>query len=188
MIDIQVEGEPEEDKLVTVEIELHRDSDLDAAQTAYIRVFSDNRHVISILHGCPQLTPMESSVASGHILRGQATLSKYAADGYWQPDQIRIWDAQSVMRGSHPQQSIWGWKLYIHTVHWQIDEPPKFMSKTQCASLCQMRQTAQGRTYIKLSLLVGTLIEKNGIKGVYAGTERFERDETYSRRGELGRI
>ena len=39
-IDIQVEGEPEEDKLVNIEIELHKESELDAATVASIRIFS----------------------------------------------------------------------------------------------------------------------------------------------------
>ena len=39
-IDIQVEGEPEEDKLVKVEIELHKESNLDAATVADSRIYS----------------------------------------------------------------------------------------------------------------------------------------------------
>ncbi|MCY4554111.1 MAG: hypothetical protein OXC79_10595, partial [Candidatus Poribacteria bacterium] len=37
-INILVEGEPEDDKLITVELEIHGESLLDAAQSAYIRV------------------------------------------------------------------------------------------------------------------------------------------------------
>ena len=40
-VDIRVDGEPEEDKHITVEIEIHGENELDAAQTAYIRVFSE---------------------------------------------------------------------------------------------------------------------------------------------------
>ena len=34
----------------------------------------------------------------GHILRKQVTLSRYAANGYWAPDAIQIWDAQGNER------------------------------------------------------------------------------------------
>ena len=79
-MDIQVEGEPEEDKLITVEIELHRESDLDAAQSAYSRVFSDKGTFFDL--GMSPVDANGTRVDSGHILRGQATLSRYAADGY----------------------------------------------------------------------------------------------------------
>ena len=35
-VNISVEGEPEEDKRITVEIQLHKESHLDTAQYAYI--------------------------------------------------------------------------------------------------------------------------------------------------------
>ena len=57
-VDIQVEGEPEEDKLITVEIELHRESELDAAQSAYIRIFSEKTPFLTS-HGWSQLMLME---------------------------------------------------------------------------------------------------------------------------------
>ena len=40
-IGVQVEREPKDNKQVTVEIEIHNESGLDAAQSTYIRVFSD---------------------------------------------------------------------------------------------------------------------------------------------------
>ena len=40
-LDIQVEGQPEEDKQITIEIEIHSESDLDTAHGAYARVFSE---------------------------------------------------------------------------------------------------------------------------------------------------
>ena len=56
-IDIQVKGEPEEDKQITVEIEIHGESDLDAAQSAYIRVFSEKgtffRPCVDVASRCP---------------------------------------------------------------------------------------------------------------------------------------
>ena len=40
-IDIQVTGEPEEDKQVTIELRLHGESDLDTATRGYTRIFSE---------------------------------------------------------------------------------------------------------------------------------------------------
>ena len=104
-MDIQVEGAPAEDKQITVEIEIHGESDLDAAQSAYIRVFSEKGTFFDLAW----MSPVDAngmSVSSGHILRGEAVLSKYAANGYWQPDQIRIWDAQGNERLT--SQNDWG--------------------------------------------------------------------------------
>ena len=39
-INIEVTGEPESDKQITIELELHSESDLDAASQAYTRIFS----------------------------------------------------------------------------------------------------------------------------------------------------
>ncbi len=174
-VDIQVEGQPEEDKLITVEIELHRESDLDTAQTAYIRVWSETRTYFDIAW----MSPVDAngmSVPSGHILRGQATLSKYAADGYWGPDQIRIWDAQRNERLASPTINF-GWKLYIDNPL-ADDQPPKYVKDSMRLSLSEAA-TEEGRTY-QIITARWNLIEKNGIQGVYTGIND-ERDETYSR-------
>ena len=174
-VDIQVEGEPEEDKLITVEIELHRESDLDAAQSAYIRVFSEKGTYIDIAW----MQPVDANgthVDSGHILRGQATLSKYAADGYWAPDTIQIWDAQRNERLTVPTIDF-GWKLYIDNPLADC-EPPVYVKNSMHLFLSETT-TEDGRAY-QIVTARWSLIEKNGIKGVYAGIND-ERDETYSR-------
>ena len=174
-VDIQVDGEPEEDKLITVEIELHSESDLDAAQTGYIRVWSGTGTYFDIAW----MTPVDASgmsVLSGHILRGQATLSKYAANGYWRPDHIRIWDAQRNERLASPIIDF-GWKLYVDNPL-ADDQSPKYVKDSMQLSLSDAT-TEEGRTYQILTAR-WNLTEKNGIKGVYTGIND-ERDETYSR-------
>ena len=178
-IDIQVEGKPEEDKQITVEIELHRESDLDAAQSAYIRVFSEKGTFFDLAW----MSPVDAngmSVPSGHILRGQATLSKYAADGYWQPDQIRIWDAQRNERLT--SENDWGWKLYIDNPLADC-EPPVYVKNSMRLSLSDTT-TKNGRPY-QIVTARWQLTEKNGIKGVYAQLNDLNR-ETYSRRESWG--
>ena len=132
------------------------------------------------LRGCLRLTRMGMRISSGHILRGEATLSKYAADGYWQPDQIRIWDAQGNERLT--SQNDWGWKLYLNNPLADC-EPPVYVKNSMRISLSDA-QTAQGRPY-QVVRARWQLIEKNGIKGVYAQLNDLNR-ETYSRRESWG--
>ena len=178
-IDIQVEGEPEEDKQITVEIEIHGQSTLDAAQSAYIRVFSEKGTFFDLAW----MEPVDAngmSVSSGHILRGKATLSKYAADGYWQPDQIRIWDAQRNERLT--SQNDWGWKLYIDNPLADC-EPPEYVSNSMRLSLSEAK-TEEGRSY-QIVTARWKLVDKNDIKGVLAYMNDLNRD-TYSRRENWG--
>ena len=161
-IDIQVEGEPEEDKLITVEIEIHGESDLDAAQSAYIRVFSEKGTFFDL----GWMSPVDANgmhVASGHILRGQATLSKYAANGYWAPDAIQIWDAQGNER--HSGQTDFGWKLYIDNPLADC-EPPVYVKNSMKLSLSRAA-TSDGKPY-QIVTASWEVIEKTGIEFVYA--------------------
>ena len=132
-VDIQVEGEPEEDKKITVEIEIHGESALDAAQTAYIRVFSEKGTFFDLAW----MSPVDENgmhVASGHILRGQATLSRYAANGYWRPDTIRIYDANRNERLSGAVD--FGWNLYVDNPLADC-EPPEYVPNSMILSLSE---------------------------------------------------
>ena len=174
-VDIQVEGEPEDDKLITVEIEIHAESELDAAQTAYIRVFSEKGTYFDLAW----MQPVDANgmnVTAGHILRGQAKLSKYAADGYWRPDQIRIWDDQRNERLASPIIDF-GWKLYVDNPL-ADDQPPEYVKNSMRLSLSDTT-TEAGRPY-QIVTARWKLVEKNGIRGVYAGIND-ESAETYSR-------
>ena len=178
-VDIQVEGGPEEDKQITVELEIHGESGLDAAQAAYIRVFSEKGTFFDLAW----MSPVDANgmhVASGHILRGQATLSRYAADGYWGPDAIRIWDAQGNER--HEAQTDFGWKLYIDNPLADC-EPPVYVKNSMRLSLSEAT-TKEGRAY-QIVTARWNLVEKNDIKGVYARMNDENRD-TYSRRERWG--
>ena len=178
-VDLQVEGGPEEDKLITVEIEIHGESDLDAAQSAYIRVFSDKGTFFD-LAWMSSIDANGMNIVSGHVLRGQAKLSKYAADGYWRPDQIRIWDAQRNERLT--SQIDFGWKLYINNPLADC-EPPKYVPNSMRLSLSNAT-TEAGRPY-QIVTARWKLVDKNNIKGVYARMNDENR-ETYSRRESWG--
>ena len=178
-IDIQVEGDPEENKRITVEIEIYGESHLDSAQSAYIRVFSEKGTFFDLAWMSP-VDATGTHVASGHILRGQTTLSKYAANGYWQPDAIRIWDANGNER--HESQVDYGWKLYVDNPLADC-EAPVYVPNSMRLTLSEAA-TEEGRTY-QIVTAHWKLIEKNGIKGVYAQMNDENR-ETYSRRESWG--
>ncbi len=176
---IQVEGEPEEDKRITVEIELHGESALDAAQTAYIRVFSEKGTYFDLAWMQP-VGDDGRNIASGHILRGQVKLSKYAANGYWAPDQIRIWDAQRNERLT--AQTDFGWKLHIDNPLADC-EPPQYVKNSMRLSLSEAT-TENGEAY-QIVTARWKLFDKNDIKNVYAEMNDSHR-ETYSRRENYG--
>ena len=178
-IDIQVEGEPEEDKFVTVEIEIYGESHLDAAHSAYIRVFSEKGTYFDLAW----MSPVDANgmyVASGHILRGQAKLSRYAANGYWRPDAIQIWDIHGNER--HESQVDYGWKLYVDNPLADC-EPPVYLKNSMRLSLSEAT-TEEGRAY-QIVTAHWKFIEKNGIKGAYAQMNDQSR-KTYSRRESWG--
>ena len=78
-VDIQVAGEPEEDKDITIELELHRENGFDNAQASLLRIHSTKGTFIDIwLH---PVSANGQRINAGHILRGSKTLSKHAAYG-----------------------------------------------------------------------------------------------------------
>ncbi len=112
-VDIQVRGEPEEDKEVTIELEIHGESEFDTVTQSQLRIFSAKGTYFEIW-----LFPIDSNGqriprgSTSHILQGRKTLSKYVHHGYWRPDKITLRDAQGNER--HESQRDYGWKLYIN--------------------------------------------------------------------------
>ena len=140
-VDIEVSGEPEEDKQITIEVEIHRENNFDAAQESNVRIFSGKGTYFDIW-----LYPVDSNGQrlgrkdASHILRGHETLSKYAAHGYWAPDQITLRDAQGNER--HESQVDFGWKLHLNNPLADY-EPPAYLKNSMRLALSQ--STAEGR-------------------------------------------
>ena len=174
-VDIQVDGAPEEDKEITIELELHRENDFDTAQASSVRIFSEKGSYFDI--GMRPIGPNGNHVSAGHILRGHYTLSKHAANGYWTPDQITLRDAQGNER--HEAQTDFGWKLYVDNPL-ADDEAPVYVKNSMRLSLSEA--TERGRPYQILTAR-WQLLEKNGVKGVLARLNDGDY-ETYSRRAE----
>ena len=179
-VDIQVDGEPEENKQITIEIEIHGESNLDTAHGAYMRLFSENEN-------CPfediGLSPIDSngqSVPAGHIFRGHHTLSRYAANGYWTPNEIRLWDANGNER--FQSQTDIGWKLYIDNPL-EDCKAPIYVKNSVRLSLSQ-EETERGHPY-QIVHVHWRVIESNGITGCSAAMNDKNR-ETYSISGGNG--
>ena len=110
-VDIQVDGEPEEDKMITAKIEIHRKSELDSARGIFIRLFSEKGTFFDVW-----LSPINAQgqrISAGHVFRGSTTLTRYAANGYWGPDSVTLSDVSGNQRHESAQTDF-GWKLYIN--------------------------------------------------------------------------
>ncbi len=140
-VDIQVEGEPEEDKRITIEIEIHGESDLDTAQSASAQIRGPKGNS-EWIHFSPVDTNGQR-IQSGHILRGHFTLSRYAANGYWLLDAMRLQDANGNER--HNGQTDFGGKLYINNPLESL-KPPEYIKNSVQLSLSEAI-TEKGKPY-----------------------------------------
>ena len=172
-VDIQVDGEPEADKEITIELELHRESDFETAQATNVLLFSSKGTYFYF-----NFYPVDANgqrVNASHILRGTKTLSKHAAHGYWGPDQITLKDAQGNER--HESQVDFGWKLYLNNPL-ADDKPPEYINNSMQLSLSQ--GMAEGRS-LQILTARWRLFDEIGVKKLYAILNDAN-DETYSRR------
>ena len=132
-VDIVVEGGPESDKRIHVEIELHAlDEELEGAAKAYTRIFSETGTFVDLY-----LRPID---ANGTVLKGSFTLSKHTKAGYWRPDQIVITDAVGNERFEGVND--FGWKLYVGNLLEDLTAP-EYVVNT--ASLSKSVTSLEGR-------------------------------------------
>ena len=138
-VDITVEGAPESDKTIDIEIELHAlDNVLEGAQWARTRILSEVGTFFDIY-----LYPVDESgehIDRGVVLRGRHTLSEYAKAGYWLPEQFNIRDAAGNER--FQRTSDFGWKLYVDNPL-EDYRPPRYVAGT--AALSRSRSTVENR-------------------------------------------
>ena len=128
-VEIEVRGTPQEDKTVTIEIETHGESERAGGRGTSVRVFSTKNTFFDIW-----LSPV---ARGGLVLRGQHTLSKHAAHGYWSPDQITLTDAHGNER--HEAQTDFGWKLYLDNPL-SDDDPPVYVRNSMRLALSENRE------------------------------------------------
>ena len=171
-VGIQVEGEPEADKKITIEFELHTESSLDAATSTWVRIHSQKGTWFDIR--MRPIDPLGNRIDAGHILRGTKTISKHLAHGYWAPDQITLKDAQGNER--HGSQTDFGWKLYVNNPL-ADDTPPAYVKNSMRLSLSE--STEVGRP-IQILTAHCRIFEEIGVDQIYA-TLNDSNSETYSK-------
>ena len=129
-VDIEVEGAPQDDKTVHLEIELHAlDEKLEGARNAQMRILSEIGTFVDVW-----FDPLDENgyqLPLGTVLTGSFTLSKHAKAGYWRPEQIVIRDAV----GNERFEGIndFGWKLYIDNPLEDV-APPEYVEGTAMLS------------------------------------------------------
>lgn len=175
-VDIRVDGEPKEDKLVTVEIEIYGESNFDTAQSLYVRIFSGIANTFFDIR-LSAIDAHGNHLPKGHIFRGQETVSKYAKQGYWAPENITLEDNNNQQR--HQNKRTFGWQLYIDNPLEDLD-PPKYVKDSMELSLSE-NFTDDGKRY-QIITATWAVIEKSGIAHVCANLND-EFLETYSRDG-----
>ena len=159
-VDIRVQGEPEANKTITIELEIHRENNFDNARGTPIRIHSTKGTFFDLW-----LSPVDANgqrVEAGHILRGHKTLSRHAAHGYWAPDQITLRDAQGNER--HESQADFGWKLYVDNPL-ADDEPPAYIKNSMRLALSNA--TEEGRP-LQILTARWKIFEEIGVKSVIA--------------------
>lgn len=118
-VDVSIIGESNEDKQATVEIELNSEHQFQGASSAHFRLFSEIGTFVDF-----ELYPIDSA---GTILKGQETISKYAKNGFWHTNQIRVED--SVGNQRFEGQNDFGWKFYINNPMEDIT-PPEYVKNS----------------------------------------------------------
>jgi len=159
-VDIQVDGEPEENKTITIEIEIHGESDFDAALGVSFRIVSEKGTYIDI--GLDPIDSYGNRITLSHIFRGSVQISKYSASGYWAPDSINLKDANTNERHQSAQTDF-GWKLYINNPLEDCD-PPEYVKNSMQLSLSRGEENRRPYHLITARWQV---VEKNGIGHVY---------------------
>ena len=177
-VDINVAGGSHDDKLLTVDLELHAlDGEKEGAESGLTRLRSPIGTYLDLWvypldeHG-EYLPGGETST----VLRGEATLSKYVKAGYWLPDQFRLTDAAGNNR--FQRLSDFGWRLYVDNAL-EDYTPPEYApgSLTMDKSVWEEDDTVQV-IRVKWSVIEATGLARKGV-GCFAAIND-ELPDTYS--------
>jgi Immunoglobulin domain/Immunoglobulin I-set domain len=125
-VQVSVSGAPEEDKVITCEMEIQPVGSKDnPVSNIFMRVFGPKTKELPV---APYFDWYLNPIASGsNIFRGTYTLSKYARLGYWAPDQIVISD--SVGNQRYERAVLYGWRCYIDNPLQDLS-PPQYVANS----------------------------------------------------------
>ena len=174
-VDIRVEGEPEADKLVTVEIQTYTENELDYAN--YIGVSCENGNVRFHITLLP-IDEAGNPIDKGYRFRGQTTVSKYLKSGHYVPPKIAVGDYGQHVR--HHSEKDYGWQLYIDNPLEDL-HPPEYVPNSTRLSLSDAT-TDKGEHY-QIITATWQVRDDLGIGGYNVGILKDSVLETYSRFG-----
>ena len=125
-VQVLVSGAPEEDKVVTLEMEIQPVGPSDHAVSGlYMRVFGPKTKELPV---APWVDWHLSPIAPGSsVLRGSYTMSKYSRSGYWAPDQITVTDVMGNQR--YERAVLYGWRCYVDNPLQDLS-PPQYVSNS----------------------------------------------------------
>ena len=174
-VDIRVEGEPEEDKLVTVEIQTHTENELDYGNVIDVGCSNGNIQ-FSIF-----LSPIDESgnpIDKGYRFRGQTIVSKHVKSGYYVSHHITVGDDNRNDR--HHSEKDFGWLLYINNPLEDL-HPPEYVPNSARLSLSDAI-TDKGEPY-QIITATWQVRDDLGIGGYNTGNLNDSVLETYARHG-----
>ena len=124
-VDVTVEGPPEEDKQVTIEIETHTENELDLSTGGRVRCRMFNAGRGRSAQFNVYLTPINAAgeYASGtqsNVLRGYSRLYKFSRKGYYTITSMNTTDANGLTRYN---SADFGFQLYIDNPLEDLQEP-----------------------------------------------------------------
>ena len=157
-VSITVVGAPTDDKVCTVEVELHTLGGVfEGADYAYFRLHSE----IGTYHD-QYLYPVDGS--NNGILSGTFTMSKHAKAGLWQPQQISISDTAGNQRfaGVHD----FGWRLHLDNPLEDVAEP-QYVDGSLTLSVFESSLEGHAVQYIRVTFLLIEDQEMDDWGGVY---------------------
>jgi len=155
-VDISISGEPHEDKHATFEIELSANKKFEGAKSAYFRLFSEIGTYTDI-----RLHPVADSL--GSVLRGEVIISKYAKNGFWHTNQIKVTDKVGNQR--FEGQNDFGWKFFINNPLEDII-PPEYVKNT--LKLTKRTDSTSYKRPVQILTVSWQVTENQGMKKCFA--------------------
>ena len=104
-INLRVEGEPNDDKIVRIEVKIDTNGDDSyGAAKGFVRIYSDIGTFYDV--------HLKATDATGSVLTGNVVFTKYSYSGNWYADQIKLVDNAGNER--YVGSNNFGWQLYIN--------------------------------------------------------------------------
>ena len=116
-LQVSLDGEPNEDKTLVVEVELHAlDEVLEGASSGYMRVISSIGTYVDFY-----LNPYDGANTSTRLRSDPISFSKFVKSGFWKVNNITLSDPAGNIRNFGAND--FGWRLHINSPLEDITKP-----------------------------------------------------------------